>query len=155
MTTRGGEDDGLPRFSAPDVPCLQMLALSATLEDGRVVTFSTYQNDDVFGLTVVAQGSTPTSGTDIGGIYRSRELTELPRGHIQAVSVYVDEGVLAEVDVRIDAGGILLIAGEAEENRDGRLTWHRLDESVLVFRDRSIADGMAWIPHRGDLTVTA
>jgi hypothetical protein len=143
----------LPKFSEPDLPCLQMWGLRATMEDGGVATFSTYQDDTLFGLTVGHQGGGRNSGSGVQGIYRSRALPELPRGPIQAVAVYLDHGVVAEVEMRVGDRALLLIAGEAEENDGGRLTWHRLDESILVFFDRSIANGMVWIPDRGGLSL--
>lgn len=128
-------------FGGPDVPCLQLWALYT--DTGTVI--DTYQDDDVFGLW--ARPGTAVAVEEPG--YRLRALTELPTGRVGSVTVHLDGDVLAEVRFRIGGQDLLLIAGEAHEDRSGRLVWHRLDESVLAFTDPGAADRMRWVPPRG------
>ncbi|MFI5844186.1 hypothetical protein ACIA8K_31275 [Catenuloplanes sp. NPDC051500] len=94
-----GLDEGTPEYDGPDVPCLQLLALSAVKADGSAVGINTYQDDTGFGLWV-----TPGSireGDDWSRGFRRRALTELPTGLVREVAVYLDADVLAEVSMKI------------------------------------------------------
>ena len=127
-----------PRFEDPRAPFLQLLSLDATL-DGEVLSVVTYQDDDAWGLWTQPPGH---GGGE--GIYRERHLPELPTGRIDDVTVRLERGVLAEVSLRIAARPLLLLAGEAHEDRDGDLYFCRLDESVLAFTDPAVAATIAW-----------
>ncbi|AEV85366.1 hypothetical protein ACWT_4346 [Actinoplanes sp. SE50] len=144
MAVREGGGAG-PEFAGPDAPCLQLLTLSAQVLDGPALTVGTYQDDDVFGLLLTS----PEDGASSrNGIFRARSLPELPVGPVDEVTVHLDADVLAEVVLRIGERNLLLIAGEAYENGDGDLSWHRLDESVLAFVDPEAAQALPWIPRR-------
>lgn len=148
MAGRGG--DGLaPEFAGQDVPCIHLLALHPWADTGETVTIATYQDDDLFGLTI--QPSAGPDGDDLGHGYRLRALPELPTGLVRKVSIYLDGDVLAEVSLRVGRRNLLLVAGEAEEDHDGRLVWHRLDESVLAFTAPNVVGQMPWVPARGRL----
>jgi hypothetical protein len=136
-------------FSGPDVPCLQLLTLRMTLAADSSMTITTYQDNDAFGLTIGASSDRPTGQPGAG--YRSRTLPELPTGQIQEVSAYLDGDLLAEVTLRVEGQELLLIAGEADEHHSGRLVWHRLDESVLVFTRPGDAEAIPWVPARTPL----
>ncbi|RZS44976.1 hypothetical protein EV193_101857 [Herbihabitans rhizosphaerae] len=135
-----------PQFEDPRVPCLQLLSVRASLDDDSAVSVTTYQNDAVFGLVVRSEAQLDEGHWD--GIYRVRQLTELPTGRVEQVAVVVDEGVLAEVRLLIDARPLLLMAGELHETVTGDLVFHRLDESVLAFTDPAAADRVSWTPPR-------
>jgi hypothetical protein len=135
-------------MALPDhtVPCLQMLVLGLSFGDGTLVDVGTYQDDDVWGLRL--RPGTGHGTADRDGIYRSRVLSELPTGGIDDVSAVVEDGVLAEVVLRIDGRPLLLMAGEGYETTADRVRMVRLDESVLVFIDPSAADSLGWTPPR-------
>jgi hypothetical protein len=88
-----------PQFHDPQVPCLQLSGLQAMLDDGGLFTVGTYEHyvrDAVCGL------------------WRHQEFD----GRIQEVdevTVYGDEGVLAEVLLVIGGRPLLLMAGELYE----------------------------------------
>jgi len=80
---------------------------------------------------------------------RSRALAELPVGEIVDASIRASEdGLIAEVHFRVEERRLILIVGEVWEEPGNRLSFHRLDESVLVFTDAADADGIDWIPPR-------
>jgi len=147
MAARG--DDTHFEFGRPDVPCLQLLTLNMTLATDSPLSVTTYQDNDAFGLTIDIFTGAPTEAPGPG--YRSRALPELPTGQIEEVAAYLDGDLLAEVGLRVAGQELLLIAGEAHEEQSGRLVWHRLDESVLVFPRPSDADAMSWTPIRDPL----
>jgi hypothetical protein len=147
MAVRG--DDTHFEFGGPDVPCLQLLTLRMTLDTDSALVVTTYQDDDAFGLAIDTSSNAPTE--DPGTGYRSRNLPELPTGQIEETAVYLDGDLLAEVTLRVEGQELLLIAGEADEDQSGRLVWHRLDESVLVFPRPSDAGAMSWTPIRTPL----
>ena len=110
---------------------------------------TTYQDDDDFGLAIGASGTWPADEPGAG--YRLRAVPELPTGEVHAVSISLDDGLLAEVTLRVEDQEVLLVAGEAAEDHSGRLVWHRLDESVLVFTRPCDVEAMSWIPARTSL----
>jgi hypothetical protein len=146
MAVRGG-DEGTPKYSGADVPCLQLLALDVVRPDGTSVNITTYQNDLSFGLWANAGADCEGDGWSRG--YRRRVLTELPTGPVREVGVYLDDDVIAEVRLRIADLELLLVAGESYEDWPGELEWRRLDESVLVFTDPGEAEELRWVPRRG------
>ncbi|WP_041832153.1 hypothetical protein [Actinoplanes sp. N902-109] len=149
MAVRGGDDEGIPEYDGPDVPCLQLLVLDAVNSEGQAVTITTYQNDMTFGMWV--NPGAIGDREDWGCGYRRRTLTELPAGPIREVEVYLDDCVVAEVRFHIGDRELLLIAGELREDWSGRFEWYRLDESVLVFTDPGAAEALQWVPRRGTL----
>lgn len=116
---------------------------------GTSVAITTYQDDDLFGLSIQPMSGRATD--ELGGGYRVRALSELSTGHVQDVSVSLDDDLIAEVSLRVGDRDLLLLAGEAEQGPSGQLAWHRLDESVLLFTDPGEAEKVRWIPARGSL----
>ncbi|GGU31286.1 hypothetical protein [Lentzea flava] len=146
-----------PQFHDPSVPFLQLWGLQAVLADGQGVSVGTYQHDTDFGLWIDPWADFRGKLQDERlwtGSTRWRALTELPTGHVDEVTVVVDEGVLAEVLLRIAGRPLLLMAGEASETEEGGLTFLRLDESVLAFTDPAAADLIPWNPPRQRLAQT-
>jgi hypothetical protein len=143
MAVREGGDG--PEFGGPDVPCLQLVVLNAQLAGGPALAVHTYQNDCECGLILAPPID---AGPYQDGIYRARSLPELPVGPVDEVAVRVDGGVLAEVLLRIGRRDLLLVAGEAYEDSDGGLSWHRFDESVLAFTEPTAAEALTWAPPR-------
>lgn len=141
---------GGPQFTDPDVPCLQLLQLRFRLDDGSRWSCDTYQDDDGWGL-MLARSQASAGPNAPEGIYRFRHLVELPTGVIRDVRVFLDGPTLAEVALRIGHSDLLLIAGELNEEWSGRLSWGRLDESVLAFTDPRQADQITWSTPRTEL----
>jgi hypothetical protein len=150
MAVRGIDD--FPEFGGPDVPCLQLCYLSARMDDHVALTITTYQDNDVWGLIVQQSDNRNTRDARLTSGYRLRSLAELPVGRIDTVVVYLDADVLAEVELQLGDRQLHLVAGETEDNADGRLRWYRLDESVLVFLEPNLVQTMTWTPERGRLT---
>jgi hypothetical protein len=145
MAVRGETEPDI-EFSSHEAPCLQLAYLTAELDDADVVTVDTYQDDGGFGLRWLP-GQEPSRADD-DGIFRWRSLPELPTGYVETVLVRVEEDVIVELSLLIGGHPLLLVAGEAWENWDGSITWHRFDESVLAFTDPSKAEAIQWIPSR-------
>jgi hypothetical protein len=145
------EDRG-PLFEDPQVPCLQLRSLDIELDDAEPISVSTYQDDDRWGLW--SRPLIERNDRQWHGIYRWRALADLPIGHVDHVSVFLDDGVVAEVFLRIGRQPLLLVAGEVYETFGEGLRIHRLDESVLAFTDPDAATSITWVPARLDLTPT-
>lgn len=144
MALREEGPDGGPQFTDPAVPCLQLWGMQACLDDGRALRILTYQDDDLFGLWPHRRPD-PRLENRAGwdGIYRWTALSELPTGPVADVAVFAEEGVLAEVDLRVGGRPLVLVAGELIEDWT-RVVFSRLDESVLVFTDPAAAERVEW-----------
>ncbi|WP_439656239.1 hypothetical protein ACSHWB_27840 [Lentzea sp. HUAS TT2] len=151
-------DAGPHVFHDPAVPCLQLWGLLAVLEGGRFGV-GTYEHYDHCGLwrpqweEFEARVQDPQWWREPGHGTRWRVLSELPAGPVDEVTVYGDEGVVAEVSLMVGGRPLLLIAGELYETWTDDLEFHRLDESVLAFTDPGAADRVAWTTPRQDLRV--
>ncbi|WP_330277594.1 hypothetical protein OG205_19185 [Lentzea sp. NBC_00516] len=147
-----------PQFHDPEVPCLQLWGLQAVLGDG-LFSICTFDEEAVSGLwrnrheEFEAKLQDSVLWDEPGDCTRWRALSELPVGPIDEVTVYGDEGVVAEVLLVIGGRPLLLIAGELYETWTDDLEFHRLDESVLAFTDLAAADRVAWSTPRQDLRV--
>ncbi|MFE3782629.1 hypothetical protein ACFXPA_31130 [Amycolatopsis sp. NPDC059090] len=140
MALREDGPDGGPQFADPAVPCLQLWGMQAHLDDGRTLSVLTYQDDDLFGLWPQRRPDPRLENRERwDGIYRWTALNELPTGLVEDVVVFAEEGVLAEVDLRVGGRPLVLVAGELIEDWT-RLVFNRLDESVLVFTDPAAAE---------------
>lgn len=118
-------------------PCLRLAALYVTLGE-HVMVFTTCEQQDAWGLIANA----------CAGRGSAAELGGLPIGEVRSVAVTVEDGIIAEVELRVGEGSLLLVAGEAYETADGLLDWRRPDESVLAFTDPAAAGRMTWTPAR-------
>jgi hypothetical protein len=147
MAFAGGEGGVPARFSHPDWPFRQFLALNAWFSGGASSAFSTQQDDDAFGLFI---GDGPDPGGESDGIFRSVVATDLPIGHIEEVSVFVDESrpIVAEIELRLGQRSMRLVAGEVYEGIGGAMSVTWLDESVLAFADATAVDRVAWTNER-------
>lgn len=134
-----------PQFEDPEVEFLQLLGLRASGDTPWTV--GTYQHDTAWGLWL---GADPAISDDVcwTGIYRWRELPELPTGVIDHVDVVVEDELVAEVSLRFGTRTLLLMAGEVHETMTGGLSYHRFDESVLAFTNPAAADRVPWVPAR-------
>jgi hypothetical protein len=148
MALRGGDEEPA-QFSDPAVPFQQFSVLELALADGTIRKVTTYQNDTVFGLELQeASVKDDLRLEQWDGIYRLREPSEWPTGFIDRARADIDDGDVLEVLLSIDGQPLLLLAGEVQEERDGRLSYIRGDESILVFTDPMAANEIAWVPKR-------
>lgn len=140
---------GTPQFADPDVKCLQFFTLDLRTPAGQTVRWSTYQNDDLWGLQLTADSFDPDLSRVSDG-YRRREVRELPVGPIGAVELFADaeSGDVLEVHLTVGQTPLLLMAAELYEEWDGSITYVRGDESVLVFTDPVAANAVQWRPPR-------
>lgn len=148
MAIRDKGPNGQPQFEAEEVQCLQLWRLDLELADTTIVTVSTYQNGDLWGLQFDQQAE--IAGFESDGIFRYRMLGELPLGEIEAVTVCraVPRLDVAEVVVEIAGQEVTLLAGEIEETWSDRLVFRWMDESVLIFTDTAAIESTSWTPHR-------
>jgi len=139
MALCGGEGDGPPEFSRPNLPFLQASLLYLRLATGRTVVFVTYQNDSNWGLCLNSDLQPGEPELDAGSddrIWRTRELVSFPLGQVTSVEVSRDdEGDISEVILELSGDAILLLAGEVCPHMDGTLDVTKGDESILLFRD--------------------
>ena len=135
-----------PQFGGPQLGCVQLAHLVASLETGAVASFTTYQDDGQFGLRI--GDSDGISGHHWAGIYRARLLAEFPVGPVEEARLHAEREVHDELLLTIAGARLLLIAAEIHEGNDGSLEWHRLDESLLAFTSIAAADRVSWIPAR-------
>lgn len=144
-----GPEDSDPRFGDATIPCLQLVGQQAVLTDDATMSITTYQDDAFYGLRSFPEARFDERTWE--GIYRWRALTELPVGEVEEVAVFVDEGLLAEVDLRIGGHPLLLVAGELDGTPEDELLLHRLNDSVLAFTDLGAAENAPWTSSRRDL----
>jgi hypothetical protein len=148
MAIRDVGPDGVPQFSDPPVPFLQLLSLRLAL-GSRDAVIHTYQSDAGFGLAIDRAPDPPVAATAWDGIYREGLLRELPTGLVTSVDVVIgDAGDIDEVVLVVGERTVLLMAGEVDEQGDGALHFRRHDESVLVFGAPTYAEGLHWFPPR-------
>lgn len=132
-----------PQFEDPDVPFLQLVVLHLLLADEPVVEIATHQDDDEFGLWPRPARRPLVGGVD--GIYRTRRLEGLPVGQITEIDTRCSaRGNIRAVHLRFDNGEIVLVAGEAVEEVDGRLRFCLDDESVLLFKRPCDFESVSW-----------
>jgi len=148
MAMRDTAPNGRPQFDVEEVECLQLWRLDLELADSTIVTVSTYQSDDLWGLQFKRQAE--IAGFESDGIFRHRMLSELPTGEIEAVTVRraVPRLDVAEIVLEIAGQEVTLLAGEIEEQVSGRLAFRWMDESVLVFTDPVAIESTSWTPYR-------
>jgi hypothetical protein len=139
---------GSPQFEHPDICFLQLLVLHATLTDGRLIAISTYQDGDQWGLSL-SPPDDRSMPEQPDGIFRTRELTELPTGEVRSASIILSErGNISEVILAFDGSVVTLVSGEVYEQSDGSLRCVRDDESVLVFIGAYGPNNVKWYQHR-------
>jgi hypothetical protein len=116
-----------------------------TLDDGPA-TVQVWQDDDEFALCTERRAVDFSSGWS--GIFREAELVDLPCELVSRVDVRLnDRPNVSELLLAFEHGAqILLVAGESEEQADGRLRFRRNDESVLLFRNPADAERLDWLP---------
>jgi hypothetical protein len=151
MALYGGEDRGDAVFLDPRAPFQQLRLLRMELAGERTALVDTYQDDDGWGLWLTER---EPRWDGYYGIYREGR-PALPTGPIRSVAVWLYDGLLAEVRLRIGEQELLLVAGETSENWDGGFDLHWLDESVLVFTDTAAADWLPWKPARPSVLADA
>lgn len=123
-------DTAAPRFTHPDVACLQLLGLALTCDDGASFVVETYQGDAGWGLLVTpGRVVDPDSFT---GSFRARALPELPLGVLRGRSLVVEKDLLAEVVMTLGDRELRLESGDITVDAAGTLAWSRLDTSVLA-----------------------
>jgi hypothetical protein len=143
MALRERGVDGKPQFEDAHVPLLQLSVIHVIFDNDSVVEIGTYQDDDEFGLCSWVTEEQLADGLD--GIFRTRELAELPCGIVSNVGLGLnDRGNIADLTLTFEDGReILLVAGEVYEDW-GSLRFCRDDESVLVFSPPSDAELVDW-----------
>ena len=146
MALRDVGGDGLPQFHDDALPVLQLGVIHVTFADHDSIALQTYQDNDECGIFSMVPDAPLSSFLD-DGIFRTRDLDELPRGTIEDVQVQLSErGNISRVTLSFGNGTtILLVAGEAYEQMDGPLRFARDDESILVFRSPSDESAIPWI----------
>jgi len=145
MALRESGASGAPQFEDPEVPFLQLVVLHLLLPGESVVEIATHQDDDEFGLWSRSARRPLLSGAD--GIYRTRRLDGLPVGQIRHIDTRCSaRGNIRAVHLRFDNGEIVLVAGEAVEEAEGRLRFCLDDESVLLFKRPSDFESVSWYP---------
>jgi hypothetical protein len=133
MALRDAGGDGFPEWQDDSVALLQLGRLDIVLEDGSQTSVITYQNDDRWGL--YRKDGLPPSRlrtNEPDSIYRWRPLDTLPTGRIRGMSVTLNEGDIAAVELDVEGRELRLLAGEVYEQNDGSLRVVLMDESVLV-----------------------
>ena len=151
-----GPDGYSPVWRHPNADAMQFSALQLLTAEG-VITVTTAQNDDVFGLyrpdseiwpTIIEHNARfaakwnqpidPSAEVDPRSIYRNTLVPTLPVGAIGDATVTLSEQgtEIEEVVLGISGRRIALRAAEFRLEHDGKYSTSPLDESVLVQIDR-------------------
>jgi len=142
MAFREADGDNPHQFTDPALPFLQVCPLYMILATGRIVEFTTCENDDtgctwgMYRNPDPRQSEPELDAASNDSIFRTRELGTFPTGEISAVGVALDSwGDIAEVTLDFSGDTILLVSGEVYENTNGTFDIIEGDESILLFRD--------------------
>jgi hypothetical protein len=132
----GGWDTGPVLWEHSSVPYLQLISIDVLLTDGSVYRVCSQADDgsSYYGLFLGSVESLDTpSSPEVGSIYRTRELIELPVG-VATVAITEIDGPDAVLRVEIVAGGrtISFWAAEVYERDGGFFDVVGCDESILV-----------------------
>ncbi len=141
-------DDGIPEYRHSTVSYLQMSRLDAELKNESPARFVTSQDNDIFGL-IRFDGMSDIPANeheDRSGFYCPREVTELPIGKIEDVSVVGLNQVISEVHFQIDGIRLSMYAGEIYEDRDLNYEVRFLDECILVQVNGTRPEGLSFAP---------
>jgi hypothetical protein len=141
-------DDCIPEYQHPTVNYLQMSRLDAELKDGQTARFVTSQDNDIFGLIRFDRlADIPADEhEDRSGFYCPREVSELPIGKIDEVSVVGLTQVISEVHFQIKGKRVSMYAGEVYEDRELNYEVRFLDECVLLQVDGARPEAMSFSP---------
>lgn len=141
-------DDGIPEYRHPTVNYLQLSRLDAELKDEPTARFMTSQDNDIFGLIRYDEVADIPANEheDRSGFYCPREVSELPIGKIDEVSVVGLTQVISEVHLLIDGMRVVLYAGEIYEDRELNYEVRFLDECVLVQVDGARPEALSFSP---------
>lgn len=143
------DDAGIERFrsgefqwSHPAVPYLQMTEVVLSLADGRNFSLLSQHDDGtgVHGLYLISRPHESSQLTAFAaGIYRARELIELPKGSMQVLELFRDgANNVIELHLRVDSSVIRLLSGEVYEREGNRFEIVKVDESILIQVDGKI-----------------
>lgn len=148
LDSNTGNDDELI-FLDQGSPFQQLGALRVERGDEAPLDFGTYQNDDVFGLSLRVSDGQPQYKSEWD---RDSDLSHLPVGPVELLEVRIDgrDGTyrdLIEVRLSIAGASALIVAAEVYPTRaEPKFEW--ADESYFVFRDPDLADSVAWAHER-------
>ncbi|MDP9925582.1 hypothetical protein J2W25_004625 [Variovorax boronicumulans] len=127
---------GEVQWSHPAVPHLQMTEVVLSLADGRNFSLLSQHEDGtgVHGLYLISGPHESSQLTaSAAGIYRARELVELPKGAMQVMELLRDgANNVIELLLRVDSSVIRLLSGEVYAREGNRFEIVEVDESILI-----------------------
>ncbi|MGJ7558927.1 hypothetical protein ACSFBI_33700 [Variovorax sp. RB3P1] len=127
---------GEVQWSHPAVPHLQMIEVVLSMDDGRNLSLLSQHEDGtgVHGLYLLSGPHTsPQLTTPESGIYRARELGELPTGPMQVLELRRDvSNSIIEMVLRVNSSVIRFLSGEVYERDGNRFEIIEVDESILI-----------------------
>lgn len=123
-----------PIWSDPTLPLLQCTDLYFGLLDRRVIRLRSFFNERAGAELLLEESAKPKLEQGFpGSVYRTRELTELPRGRLLSLTIgRAPDGSAESWRFQLGSTEVLVLAGEVEEQHQG----YRLsipDESLLIF----------------------
>ena len=135
-------------WSHPNVPYLQFVDVCVTLADGQTLSLQS-QCEDGTGVHGLYVGSAMDKGLmridSSSGIFRHRELSELPTGLMTILKLRRDGTTsnVIEIHVLIGSTVVQFLSGEVYEREGGRFEVVELDESILIQVDGKIPGASA------------
>ena len=131
--------DAFGVFSHPDLPFFQAGILELRTDAGMILHIGTAQDDEAWSLwpRFIAPEACLAVRPE-NGCFRTRSMTEFPVGIISSIEYAPShDGMIRDMSLVIGGRRVILLAGEVDEDFQGRLTVHDRDESVLIFLDES------------------
>lgn len=130
-------------WSHPDVPYLQFVDVCATLADGQTLSLQSQCDDGigVHGLYVCPVTEKGLCWIDsLSGMFRHRELSELPTGLMTILKLRRDGATsnVVELHALIGSTVVQFLSGEIYEREGGRFEVVELDESILIQVDGKV-----------------
>lgn len=132
----GSFGDGPVVWEHSSVPYLQLISIDVLLTDGAVYQLSSQADDGsgYYGLFLTGRDAMDTAiRPEVGSIFRTRDLSELPIGVANVVVTEVDgPNSVLRAEISIDGRKISFWAAEAYERDGGHFDVVGCDESILI-----------------------
>jgi len=129
-------DNGPVRWEHSSVPYLQLISIDVLLTDGSIYRLTSQADDGsgYYGLLLTSRNTMDAAiEPEVGSIFRTRDLSELPVG-LASVAITEVEGPnsVLRVEIAVKRRKITFWAAEVSERDDGRFDVVGCDESILV-----------------------
>ncbi|WP_342117545.1 hypothetical protein [Pseudoduganella sp. OTU4001] len=128
--------EGPVQWEDESIPYLQLVSIDIQLDDDTSYRLLAQLDDGSghYGLYLIARDKIEEpSACEVGSIFRTRDLNELPVG-MASIAIEQADGpnAVLRIEIRIESQSILCWAAEVYEENDGTFRIAERDESILL-----------------------